>query len=144
MPTNDAQFANFFLNPLLAQVLRFDRRSSASGAAHGFADPGAVHGADLSRLRPGGRGPVADSAPEYGDRPTSVGLAPVHRLGFLAGDLRDSPTGGVYNDDVFESPRAPWAGILVDSKKYGTLLGDGVNMPGSSRGGRFPLRRRGV
>ena len=138
VPTNDAQFANFFLNPLLAQVLasigvpvppapRNDLLILAQYMAPicpgcGAADAGPI--ADLLRLNTG-------IAP--------AGLGPVHRLGFLAGDLNGFPNGRRLNDDVFDIAVRAVGGILVDRKKYGTLLGDGVNMPAVPSLGGFPF-----
>jgi hypothetical protein len=139
VPTNDAQFANFFLNPLLGTILasigvpvppapRTDLLILAQYMAPicpgcGAADAGPV--ADLLRLNTGIAPPV--------------GLAPVHRLGFLAGDLNGFPNGRRLNDDVFDIAVRAVGGILVDSKKYGTLLGDGVNMPAVPAAGGFPF-----
>ncbi len=136
-PYNDAQFANFFLNPLLATVYstigipvapapRNDLLILAQYMAPicpgcGAADAGPI--ADLLRLNTG-------IAP--------VPFAPLHRMGFLAGDLTGFPNGRRLGDDVVDIASRAVGGILVDGKKYGTAIGDGVNMPAVAPGNSFP------
>ena len=62
------------------------------------------------------------------------------RLGVLAGDLGGFPNGRRPIDDTVDISLRVVAGILVDAKKYGTLLGDGVNTDGDLTGFRntFP------
>ena len=136
-PKNDAQFANFVLNPLLAHGLRLDRHSGRSCAAHRPADPGAVPGADLSRLRSGRRWARRRSAsPEHGHSSHAVGSQ--KRLGFLAGDIAGFPNGRRPIDDVVDIASRAVAGILVDSTKYGTAIGDGVQFNPEGYGIRSP------
>lgn len=74
----------------------------------------------------GDAGPVADLLRlNTGIRPTA--FTQQKRLGFLAGDLSGFPNGRRLGDDVFDIALRAVAGILVDGKKYGTPLGDGVN-----------------
>ena len=91
VPTNDAQFANFVLNPLLAQVF----------ASIGIPVPPAprtdllILAQYMAPICPGctaaDAGPVADLLRLNTGIAPPVGLAPVHRLGFLAGDLNGVP-----------------------------------------------------
>ena len=138
VPTNDAQFATFFLNPLLAQIIASLGVPVPSGPRTDLlplvqymapicpgctaADAGPI--ADLLRLNTG-ISPKAFATP--------------HRLGFLAGDLNAYPNGRRLIDDVFDISVRAVAGILVDAKKYGTPLGDGVNMPAVQPLNAFPF-----
>jgi hypothetical protein len=137
-PINDLQFANFVLNPLLPQVL----------ATLGVPVPPAPR-TDLlplvqymAPICPGcaaaDAGPVADLLRlNTGISPTSTSAQ--KRLGFLAGDKAGFPNGRRPADDVFDIAVRALAGILVDSTKYGTPLGDGVNVSSSSITVAFPF-----
>jgi hypothetical protein len=126
-PKNDGQFANFFLNPLLATIF----------GSIGIPIPSAPR-TDLlplvqyvAPICPGcdskHTGPVADLLRlNTGIPPTMP--ANQKRLGFLAGDLAGYPDGRRLVDDVVDISARAVAGILVDSKKFGTPIGDGVNM----------------
>jgi hypothetical protein len=136
-PVNDAQFANFVLNPVLAGVLgtlgvpvppnpRTDLLILAQYEAPicpgcGPKDSGPV--ADLLRLN-------------TGIPPTPVGSQ--KRLGFLAGDLAGYPNGRRPVDDVVDISLRAVAGILVDAAKFGTPLGDGVNTKLEGFNNSFP------
>src|SRR4029077_15347680 len=115
-PANDKQFANFFLDPLLA---------------HLFASLGipvaAAPRTDLLPLvqymppicpgcGPKDAGPIADLLRlNTGIPPTPVGSQ--KRLGFLAGDLAGFPQGRRPIDDVVDIAARAVAGILADPKK---------------------------
>jgi Domain of unknown function (DUF4331) len=138
VPTNDAQFSNFFLNPLLAQIFssigipvppapRTDLLPLVQYMAPicpgcGAADAGPI--ADLLRLN-------------TGIPPTP--FSSQKRLGFLAGDMAGFPNGRRLRDDVVDIAARAVGGILVDANKYGTLIGDGVNTTSSVEGGEFPF-----
>jgi hypothetical protein len=124
-PENDAQFANFFLDPVLAQVF----------ASLGIPVPPAprndllILGQYIPPICPGcgpnDAGPVADLLR------LNTGIAPTpfnqqKRLGFLAGDTSGFPNGRRPVDDVTDIAARAVAGILVDPVKYGTRIGDGV------------------
>ena len=125
-PINDAQFSSFFLNPLAAQIL----------ASIGVPVPAAPR-TDLLPLvlymapicpgcGAGDTGPVADLLRlNTGIAPTASRLQ--KRLGFLAGDTAGYPNGRRLGDDVFDISLRAVGGVLADSKKYNTPLGDGVN-----------------
>jgi hypothetical protein len=137
IPSHDAQFANFVLNPLLATIFstigvpvppapRTDLLLLVQYMAPicpgcGPADGGPV--ADLLRLNTG----IPVTAP-----------ANQKRLAALAGDLGGFPNGRRLNDDVFDIAARVVAGILVDPKKYGTPIGDGVNTPAVQPTATFP------
>jgi hypothetical protein len=123
-PKNDAQFANFFLNPLLATIF----------GTIGIPVPPAPR-TDLlplvqyqAPICPGctaaQAGPIADLLR------LNTGLAPTpfasqKRLGFLAGD-NGFPNGRRPVDDVVDIAARAVGGILAGSK-YSTPIGDGVN-----------------
>jgi hypothetical protein len=136
-PVNDSQFSTFFLNPLLATVF----------STIGIPVPPAPR-TDLLILAqyeppicpgcgPGDVGPVADLLRlNTGIAPTPV--ASQKRLGFLAGDLAGFPDGRRPIDDVVDIASRAVAGILVDGTKYGTLIGDGVNINDAGLRSTFP------
>jgi hypothetical protein len=68
--------------------------------------------------------------------PTAV--ANQRRLGFLAGDLAGFPQGRRPIDDVVDIASRAVAGILVDPKKYGSAIGDGVNTKNDGFASVFP------
>jgi hypothetical protein len=137
-PVNDAQFANFVLNPLLPQIL----------STLGVPVPPAPR-TDLlllvqymAPICPGcaatDAGPVADLLR------LNTGIGPTNptnqkRLGFLAGDFAGFPNGRRPADDVFDIAVRALAGILVNPMKYGTPLGDGVNVSSSALTIVFPM-----
>ena len=137
-PINDNQFSNFLLNPLVPQIL----------STLGLPVPPAPR-TDLlplvqymAPICPGctaaDAGPIADLLRlNTGVPPTATDLQ--KRLGFIAGDLAGWPNGRRPADDVFDIALRALEGILVDSTKYGTPLGDGVNTSSSALGVVFPF-----
>jgi len=137
-PVNDAQFANFFLNPLLATVL----------GTIGVPVPPAPR-TDLLPLvqymapicpgcPAGGGGPIADLLR------LNTGIPPTapqsqKRLGFIAGDAAGFPNGRRPADDVVDISLRAVGGILANAQKYGTPLGDGVNVSSSPLQNTFPF-----
>jgi Domain of unknown function (DUF4331) len=137
VPANDSQFANFVLNPVLAQVF----------ASLGVPVPPAPR-TDLLILAqyeapicpgcgPNDAGPVADLLRlNTGIPPTAPGSQ--LRLGFLAGDNAGFPNGRRPVDDVFDIAARAVEGILVNSTTYGLALGDGVNTKTEGFNNSFP------
>jgi len=137
-PYNDAQFSNFFLKPLVPTIL----------ASIGLPVPPAPR-TDLLPLvqymapicpgcKQGDAGPIADLLRlNTGIPPTPFGVQ--KRLGFLAGDVAGFPNGRRPSDDVLDIALRVLEGILVDAKKYGTALGDGVNVSSSPLQKTFPF-----
>jgi hypothetical protein len=137
-PIHDDQFANFLLNPLIPQIL----------ATLGLPVPPAPR-TDLLPLvqyvapictgcNSSQAGPVADLLRlNTGVPPTSIDTA--KRLGLLAGDPAGWPNGRRLTDDVLDIALRALEGILVNSKTYGTPLGDGVNVSSSALGVTFPF-----
>lgn len=136
-PKDDAQFANFFLNPLLATVF------STIGipvppAPRTDLLPLVIYAAPIC---PGctakDAGPVADLLRlNTGIQPTPAGSQ--KRLGFLAGDVAGFPNGRRLSDDVVDIASRAVAGILADPQKFGTPIGDGVNTKNTGFGATFP------
>jgi hypothetical protein len=141
-PANDAQFAKFFLRPLLADVFgsigipvpQGDRTDLLPLVQYmppicpgcGSDDRGRI--ADLLRIN-------------TGIRPTPTTLQ--KRLGVLAGDFAGFPNGRRCIDDTVDIASRVVAGILADPVKFGTRIGDGVNTDGDNLGFRntFPFIR---
>ena len=135
-PYNDSQFADFFLNPLLAQIF----------ASIGIPVPPAPR-TDLlplvqynAPICPGcsaqDAGPVADLLRlNTGIPPTPFAMA--KRLGFLAGDTAGFPNGRRPLDDVVDIAARAVAGILA-GPKYNTPVGDGVNTAATPLPAIFP------
>ncbi|MBP6097365.1 MAG: DUF4331 domain-containing protein [Methyloversatilis sp.] len=144
IPKNDGQFANFFLDPVLARVVnaltggavaipavpRVDLLPVVTYAAP-IAAPGTPAGpvADLLRLNTG----VAPTSPEAASR-----------LGLLGGDAAGFPNGRRVFDDVTDVAlrlvvggvlAAPFAGYNPD---IGGRLGDGVNSNDTAYRTTFP------
>ncbi|HTC31993.1 MAG TPA: DUF4331 domain-containing protein [Bryobacteraceae bacterium] len=137
-PVNDAQFANFFLNPLLATVL----------GTIGVPVPPAPR-TDLLPLvqymapicpgcPTGGGGPIADLLRLNTGIPPTAPQAQ-KRLGFIAGDAAGFPNGRRPADDVVDISLRAVGGILANAQKYGTPLGDGVNVSSSPLQNTFPF-----
>lgn len=125
-PKDDAEYAPFALDPLLARVLN---------AVYGFAVPNPPR-TDLLPLvtyappiaaagTPAG--PVADLLRlNLGVPPTPA--ASRKRLGLLAGDAAGFPNGRRVSDDVTDISLRAVAGILAGGSFGKVRLGDGVNM----------------
>lgn len=136
-PKNDAQFANYFLDPLLAHIF----------ASIGIPVPSAPR-TDLLPLvqymapicpgcGPKDAGPIADLLRlNTGIAPTPV--AKQKRLGFLAGDVAGYPNGRRLIDDVVDISARAVAGILLDPTRFGTPIGDGVQLNTEGYGTTFP------
>lgn len=135
-PENDAQFASFFLNPLLGSIFssigipvppapRNDLLPLVTYAppiAPAGTTPGKI--ADLLRIN-------------TGVPPTP--LASQKRLGALVGDFGGFPNGRRPNDDVTDISARTVAGILKDAAAFGTAVGDGVNANDMPARGAFPF-----
>jgi len=137
-PSNDSQFASFFLDPLLAKIF----------ASFGIPVPPAPR-TDLLPLvvyqapicpgcGPNDAGPIADLMRlNTGIPPTPV--ASQKRLGFLVGDNAGFPNGRRPIDDVVDIASRAVGGILADPVKYGTPIGDGVNLNELGYRNTFPF-----
>jgi hypothetical protein len=82
-------------------------------------------------------GPIADLLRlNTGIPPTPVDQQ--KRLGFLVGDNAGFPNGRRLIDDAVDIASRAVGGILVDPIKYGTRIGDGVNINDEGYGATFP------
>ena len=136
-PKNDAQFANFVLNPVLASVFSSAGIPVAPNPRTDLLLLVQYQAPICPGCGPADRGPVADLLRlNTGIPPTPVGDQ--KRLGFLAGDTAGYPNGRRPVDDVFDISARAVAGILVDPVKYGTPLGDGVQTKAEGFNNSFP------
>jgi len=136
-PENDAQFADFFLNPLLSTVFGSIGIPVAPAPRTDLLILGQYQPPICPGCGPNDVGPVADLLRlNTGIPPTAVGSQ--KRLGFLAGDLAGFPDGRRPIDDVTDIAARAVAGILVDPVKYGTLIGDGVQTNPEGLRNTFP------
>jgi len=136
-PENDAQFANFLLDPLLAKIF----------VSIGIPTPAAPR-TDLlplvqyrAPICPGctasDAGPVADLLRlNTGIPPTP--FASARRLGFLAGDLSGFPNGRRPADDSVDIAARAVSGAFADPL-FNMRIGDGVNRSTAPVSGTFPF-----
>ncbi len=136
-PENDAQFADFFLNPVLAGVFSSIGIPVAPNPRTDLLILGQYIAPICPGCGPGDAGPVADLLRlNTGIAPTPVGSQ--KRLGLLAGDLAGYPNGRRPIDDAVDISSRAVAGILVDPVKFGTPIGDGVQFNPEGYGATFP------
>ncbi len=131
-PKDDMQFASFDLNPLLATIFKSIGIPVPPPPRYDLL-PLVVYQAPIC---PGcgknDTGPIADLLRlNTGIAPTPPGSQ--KRLGFLAGDFAGYPNGRRPIDDVVDISARVVAGILADSSKYNTRIGDGVNVATQER-----------
>jgi uncharacterized protein DUF4331 len=137
-PKDDAQFANFFLDPLLAHLYSSILNIPIPPAPRTDLLPLVQYVAPICPgCGPHDAGPIADLLRlNTGIPPTPVGSQ--KRLGFLAGDLAGFPQGRRPIDDVVDIASRAVVGILVDPVKFGARVGDGVNTNEVGYGKTFP------
>jgi len=137
-PKDDKQFANFFLDPLLAHLFSAVLKIPVPPAPRTDLLPLVVYTAPICPgCGPQDSGPIADLLRlNTGIPPTPV--AKQKRLGFLVGDVAGFPNGRRPIDDVVDIASRAVAGILVDPKKYGAAIGDGVNTNENGYRASFP------
>ena len=129
-PKDDAQFARFALDPLLARIL-----NAATGGALTIPAPDRTDLLPLVTYAPPiaasgtPAGPVADLLRlNTGVPPTSP--TAINRLGLLAGDQAGFPNGRRLEDDVTDIAARVVAGVLnpAFNKAPNNRIGDGVNV----------------
>ena len=137
-PQNDGQFANFFLDPLLAHLYSSILNIPIPPAPRTDLLPLVQYMAPICPgCGPKDMGPVADLLRlNTGIPPTPV--ASQKRLGFLAGDLAGFPQGRRPIDDVVDIASRAVVGILADPVKFGAPVGDGVNTNDGGFATTFP------
>lgn len=131
-PEDDAQFADFLLDPLLPRVL-----NAATGGLVGIPDPPRTDLIPLVRYAPpicptcaaGGEGPIADLLRLNTGVP-ATDLSSRSRLGLLGGDAAGYPNGRRLEDDVVDISLRAVAGVLNPTFNVfpNNALGDGVNV----------------
>jgi hypothetical protein len=136
-PTNDSQFANFVLEPVLAGVFSSLGVPVPPNPRNDLLLLVQYEAPICPGCGPNDLGPIADLLRlNTGIPPTAVGSQ--KRLGFIAGDSAGYPNGRRPVDDVFDISARAVAGILVDPVKYGTPLGDGVQTKTEGFNNSFP------
>jgi hypothetical protein len=137
-PKNDGQFANFFLDPLLAHLYSSVFNIPIPSAPRTDLLPLVQYTAPICPgCGPNDVGPIADLLRlNTGIPPTPV--ASQKRLGFLAGDNAGYPNGRRLIDDIVDISSRVVVGILADRVKFGAPLGDGVNVNDGGYGATFP------
>jgi hypothetical protein len=136
-PKNDAQFANFVLDPVLASVFSSLGVPVPPNPRNDLLILVQYEAPICPGCGPKDAGPIADLLRlNTGIPPTPVGSQ--LRLGFIAGDEAGYPNGRRPVDDVFDISARAVAGILVDPVKFGTRLGDGVQTKTEGFNNSFP------
>jgi len=137
-PSNDSQFAPFFLDPLLAHLFNSVLGLPIPPAPRLDLLPLVQYTAPICPgCGPNDAGPIADLLRlNTGIPPTPVEQQ--KRLGFLAGDVAGFPNGRRPVDDVIDIAARVVAGILADRVTYGAAIGDGVNINDVGYGTTFP------
>jgi hypothetical protein len=136
-PKNDKQFANFFLDPLLAHLFATLGIPVAPAPRPDLLPLVQYMAPICPGCGPNDSGPIADLLRlNTGIPPTPVGSQ--KRLGFLAGDLAGFPQGRRPIDDVVDIASRAVAGILANPAKFGTRIGDAVNVNEDGYGATFP------
>jgi hypothetical protein len=137
-PQNDSQFASFFLDPLLAHIYSSILNIPIPPAPRTDLLPLVQYMAPICPgCGPNDAGPIADLLRlNTGIPPTPV--ASQKRLGFLVGDNAGFPNGRRPIDDVVDIASRVVAGILVDPVKFGTAIGDGVQLANGGYRPEFP------
>jgi Domain of unknown function (DUF4331) len=140
-PKDDGQFANFFLDPLLAHLCSQILGIPVPPAPRTDLLPLVQYAPPICPgCGPKDGGPVADLMRlNTGIPPTPVGSQ--KRLGFLAGDNAGFPNGRRPIDDVVDIASRAVAGILADPVKFGAPIGDGVNLNENGYETTFPYVR---
>ncbi len=139
-PKNDSQFANFFLDPLLARVINAAFAGGVSIPTPPRTDllPLVTYAPPIAASGTPG-GPVADLLRlNTGVAPTPVASA--SRLGLLAGDAAGYPNGRRVFDDVTDISLRAVVGVLNPSFNIApnNQLGDGVNVNDAAYRTTFP------
>ena len=138
VPTNDAQFANFVLDPLLAKLFGSLGIPVASPPRNDLLLLVQYQAPICPGCKASDAGPVADLLRlNTGVPPTP--FASAKRLGFLAGDVGGFPNGRRLNDDVVDIAARVVAGILADPNQFSAPIGDGVNTPSAPVSADFPF-----
>jgi hypothetical protein len=137
VPKNDSQFANFVLNPVLAQVFASAGLPVAPAPRNDLLLLVQYEAPICPGCGPSDLGPIADLLRLN----TGIPATPVGsqlRLGFIAGDSAGYPNGRRPVDDVFDISARVVAGILVNPVTFGEAIGDGVQTKTEGFNNSFP------
>lgn len=143
-PTNDIQFGQFLIRPLLADIFKSIGIPVPNGDRLDLAPLVLYTGPTIPAGTP--RGPVADLLRvNTGIPPTAA--AQQQRLGLLTlldtdpnnNDAAGFPNGRRPDDDVTDIAARAVAGILVNPTQFGTRIGDGVNVNDKPKRATFPF-----
>jgi hypothetical protein len=139
-PSNDAQFANFFLDPALARVI-----NAATGGAVAIPTPPRTDLLPLVTYAPPIAAPGTPSGPVADLLRLNTGVAPTppataSRLGLLGGDAAGFPNGRRLFDDVTDLALRAVVGVLNPAFNVApnNRLGDGVNVNDAPYRTTFP------
>jgi len=139
-PKNDAQFANFFLDPTLARIL-----NAATGGAVSIPAPPRTDLLPLVNYAPPIAAPGTPAGPIADLLRLNTGVAPTapanaSRLGLLGGDPAGYPNGRRPMDDVVDISLRAVAGVLNPAFNIApnNRLGDGVNVNDAAYRTTFP------
>jgi len=143
-PANDAQFASFFLDPLLARVV-----NAAFGGAVAIPKPPRTDLLPVVTYAPPIAAPGTPAGPVADLLRLNTGVAPttaanINRLGLLGGDPAGFPNGRRLPDDVVDIALRLVAGGVLAAPFPGYTpgvndrLGDGVNVNDAPYRGQFP------
>jgi hypothetical protein len=141
-PKDDAQFASFFLDPLLARVINAAYGGAVAIPAPPRTDllPLVVYAAPICPgCTAGQAGPVADLLRlNTGIPPTAKGSR--KRLAFIAGDSAGFPNGRRVSDDVTDIAARAVVGVLNPQFNIfpNNAIGDGVNANDQAYQETFP------
>ena len=136
-PSDDSQFANFVLNPVLAGVLASAGIPVAPNPRNDLLILVQYMPPICPACTAANAGPIADFLRlNTGIPPTPVGSQ--LRLGFLAGDNAGYPNGRRPIDDVVDISLRAVEGILVSPTQFGLPLGDGVQTKVEGFNNSFP------
>jgi hypothetical protein len=129
-PRNDAQFAQFFLDPALARIV-----NAATGGGISIPTPPRLDLLPLVTYAPPIAAPGTKAGPIADLLRLNTGVAPTapasaSRLGLLGGDSAGYPNGRRLYDDVTDISLRAIAGVLnpLFNKFPNNVLGDGVNV----------------
>jgi len=143
-PENDAQFTDFFLHPILAEVFASIGIPVPSGDRTDLLPLVTYTGPIVPPGTPAGA--IADLLRiNTGTPPTPLAIQ--ERLGLLTlldgdpsnDDAAGFPNGRRPDDDVTDIASRVVAGILADPVAFGTRIGDGANKGDMAKRGTFPF-----
>ena len=146
LPRDDAQFADFFLDPLLARVLNAFYEATVGEGTLPIPEPPRTDLLPLVTYAPPIAAPGTPAGPVADLLRLNTGVAPASeenrsRLGVLGGDLAGFPNGRRVSDDVTDIAARAVVGVLAGGEFAGfphNRIGDGVNTNDAEYRETFP------